>query len=370
MSDNRKRYRAIRMKLMQLHKYPTGRTAQRIAVLAGYISGIVASRKTHNREVAKHSGLSARVDSRIKRLERWYRNDAIGYEVEYLPYIQPLLENFARQPLVLAMDASGIGRNNMALMVHIIYEMRAIPLCWTVINQPKGHSPAETHIQLLESVRSILPESCEVVFLGDGEFDSVELQSYLRNLPNWDYVSRTAKNTQLWMDGEETSYAEEAALLSPGDCYSMPDVLFSRQTFGPVHAVIHWDEKYEEPLFLVTSLELAEEAAHYYRLRMRIETFFSDQKSRGFGLDKSHITDPIRLFRLLIPACLAYIWMIYLGVQSHLRDIVPIIHRADRCDLSLFQLGLDYLHHLIEEDLPIDVSFSLPVQFLYQKCVR
>ena len=62
--------------------------------------------------------------------------------------------------------------------------------------------------------------------------------------------------------------------------------------------------------------------------------------------------------------------MIYLCVQSHLRDMVPIIHRADSCDLSLFQLGLDYLHHLLEEGLPIDVRFSLPIQFLYQKCVR
>jgi len=109
------------MKLMQLHGYPTGRVAQRLAVLAGYISGIVASRKTHHWEVAKHSGLTARVESRIKRLERWYRNDAVGFEVEYLPYIQPLVQGLAGQPLALAMDASGVGRNCMALMVHLIY---------------------------------------------------------------------------------------------------------------------------------------------------------------------------------------------------------------------------------------------------------
>jgi hypothetical protein len=48
---------------------------------------------------------------------------------------------------------------------------------------------------------------------------------------------------------------------------------------------------------------------------MRIETFFSDQKSRGFQLDKSHISQPQRLARLLIATCLAYIWMVYLGVR-------------------------------------------------------
>jgi len=370
MSDNRKRYRAIHMKLMQLHNYPAGRVAQRIAVLAGYISGIVGSRKTHNREVAKQSGLRATVESRIKRIGRWYQNEGVGYEVEYLPYVRPLLEELAHYPLALAMDATGVGRNCMALMVHVIYERRAIPIGWTVIGQPKGHSPAEVHIQLLEQVRAILPDTCEVVFLGDGEFDSVELQTYLRDLPNWDYVSRTAKSTQLEVEGEITSYAEQGAYLEPGICLSLPDVLFSQQAFGPVHAVFHWGKQYEEPLYLVTSFELAKEACHWYSLRMRIETFFSDQKSRGFGLDKSHISEPARLSRLLIAACLAYIWIIYLGVQSHVRDMVPILHRADRCDLSLFQLGLDYLHYFIEEELDIEVSFSLPTLFLYQKCVR
>jgi hypothetical protein len=41
-----------------------------------------------------------------------------------------------------------------------------------------------------------LPEEVSVVFLGDGEYDSVELQSYLAGL-RWDYVCRTAKSTLL-----------------------------------------------------------------------------------------------------------------------------------------------------------------------------
>jgi hypothetical protein len=42
-----------------------------------------------------------------------------------------------------------------------------------------------------------------------------------------------------------------------------------------------------------------------YRKRAHIETFFSDQKSRGFHIHKSHLRDPARLSRLLIAACLA-----------------------------------------------------------------
>ncbi|MCP4598923.1 MAG: hypothetical protein GY847_00005 [Proteobacteria bacterium] len=60
-----------------------------------------------------------------------------------------------------------------------------------------------------------------------------------------------------------------------------------------------------------------------------------------------------RLARLLIAACLAYIWIIYLGVTAKQDDWVKIIHRPDRCDLSLFQLGLSLLDHFIDEHIPV-----------------
>jgi len=79
-------------------------------------------------------------------------------------------------------------------------------------------------------------------------------------------------------------------------------------------------------------MEAAEEACRYYQKRFRIETFFSDQKSRGFHIHKSHISDPQRLSRLWIAACLAYIWIIYLGSLCEKDGWLTIIHRKDRCD--------------------------------------
>lgn len=75
-----------------------------------------------------------------------------------------------------------------------------------------------------------------------------------------------------------------------------------------------WEVAYEAPLYLVTNIELGEEALFYYRKRYGIETFFSDQKSRGLHLANSHLRDPKRLERLLIASCLGYIWMVCLGV--------------------------------------------------------
>jgi hypothetical protein len=64
----------------------------------------------------------------------------------------------------------------------------------------------------------------------------------------------------------------------------------------------------------------------------------------------------------MIAACLAYIWIVYLGVQATQKNFLPLIHRTDRCDLSLFQLGLCLLEYLLDFDQPIPVSFlDLPL---------
>jgi hypothetical protein len=50
----------------------------------------------------------------------------------------------------------------------------------------------------------------------------------------------------------------------------------------------------------VVYMSFGYQACKYYRRRFQIEAFFSDQKSRGFHLHKSHLADPTRLSRLLL----------------------------------------------------------------------
>ena len=62
----------------------------------------------------------------------------------------------------------------------------------------------------------------------------------------------------------------------------------------------------------------------------------------------------------MIAACLAYIWIIYLGAIAQQHGWIAIIHRTHRCDLSLFQLGLILLDHFLDEQLSIPVAFEMP----------
>jgi hypothetical protein len=126
---------------------------------------------------------------------------------------------------------------------------------------------------------------------------------------------------------------------------------------GPVMVLCCWAKGEADPLYLVSNLSLAEEAIKFYKQRFRIETFFSDQQSRGFNIQKSHIENCQRLSRLLIASCLAYIWIIYLGSLCKTGGWQSIIHRKSRCDFSLFQLGYRLLEYFLNEILPIPVQF-------------
>ena len=151
-----------------------------------------------------------------------------------------------------------------------------------------------------------------------------------------------------------------------GTCTAAHDALFTAEEFGPVLAIAWWGQSYKDPIFLISNCASIQLACHYYRRRFRLETLFSDKKSRGFHIEKSHLSDPARLSRLLLATSLAYIWLIHLGMMvfqdESKRSLVDRTHRTDK---SLFRLGLDWVKYSMTHDLDILVAFHLfgqPVQ--------
>jgi hypothetical protein len=331
-----------------------------LTTLAALISGIVASKSTQLPQIATKVPDGTKPESRVKRCARWLDNERILEELYFLPYAEILLRHLAFETLVLVMDGSVVGRGCVALMIHVIYKGRALPLAWRVRQGPKGHFPEELHIALVELIGACLPEGSRVVLLGDGEFDGTTLQETL-NEAGWFYACRTAQSTVATWEGETFRLDTLGACSKPGTLIELKKVQITRDAYGPVMVLSCWAKGYQEPLYLVSNMDAAEEACRYYQKRFRIETFFSDQKSRGFHIHRSHISDPQRLSRLLIAACLAYIWIVYLGSLGEKDGWRSVIHRKSRCDLSLFQLGLRVLEHFLNEDLSIPVGFHVVI---------
>ena len=195
------------------------------------------------------------------------------------------------------MDGSVVGRGCLALMLHVVSKGRALPLAWRGRQSPKGHGPEELHIALVDLMRMVIPAGAKVVFLGDGEFDGTAVQDTLSEV-GWSYVCRTAMSTTATWEGAPFRLDALGACLQPGRLIELQEVYVTREMYGPIMVLCCWAKGYQAPLYLVSNLATAEEACRLYQKRFRIETFFSDQKSRGFHIHQSHISDPQRLSRL------------------------------------------------------------------------
>ena len=352
MTDRHRVYTKVLKTLKhQLKMYRQGH----VVTLAMMITGIVMSRKAQLAVMSGEVPTDAKEKSTEMRMRRWVKHEKIDVEVTYMPFARQILAALASAPLILAMDGSTIGRGCMVLMVGVIYRKRALPLAWVVYKGKKGHAPATRHVEVLRKVVPLIPEGAEVVLLGDGEYDSTEMVEWVQTQTDWSFALRTASDIQV----QQGQTWREVATFSKrkGSLVTAYQVAFTKTAALSLNLVAWWGTTYEDPIYLITNLPNGSRACWFYKRRFRIETFFSDQKSRGFHIHKSHLSDPIRISRLLIAACLAYIWMICFGLFVVAKGKTGIIDRTDRVDKSLFRLGLDWLKHMLKRGSSFDVYF-------------
>ena len=92
MSDNLRRYRAIRNALMQAYPTsPTGHFARHLQTLAALMSGIVGGKSTQLPHIATKVPEGSKPESRVKRFTRWLDNARIVEEMDFVPYAAILL---------------------------------------------------------------------------------------------------------------------------------------------------------------------------------------------------------------------------------------------------------------------------------------
>ena len=249
--------------------------------------------------------------------------------------------------MVFSIDGSTAGQGCMVLMFSVIYKKRAIPVIWHVVKSKKGHLPEASHRDLLKRLAEVVPSNCRITIVGDGEYDGCDWQADILEY-GWNYVLRTGVGRLI-----ETEPGEEVKLgtMTPAagqTSFMLYEVAFTNKKYGPVNVLIQHEKGYKNPIYLLTNLEFPGQISQLYKKRFKIETFFSDQKSRGFNIHRSKITKPERLAKLLIATCLAYIFCILAGVKCLQSKLYPNVHRTDRCDLSLFSLGKRFIEVLVD----------------------
>ena len=123
------------------------RPEQRITQVRNFvllIYGIYQSRSVYLSRIASKVPGRAKLQSIVKRLERFLGNPAIRLRDWYKPVAQQwLAEQLASLGEIhLIVDGTKVGFGHQLLMVSLAYHKRAIPFAWTWVRHVRGHSQA------------------------------------------------------------------------------------------------------------------------------------------------------------------------------------------------------------------------------------
>ena len=264
-------------------------------------------------------------ESRIKQAKRWLSSKWTDWDTFYAPYIKPLLKKLAKKgEIIIIIDGSETAGDCVTLMISVLWRGYAVPLTWITRKGKKGHFPEDMHLELVRFAKDILPPDCRIVLLGDGEFDGLRLRTRCREY-RWEFVLRTSKDRIIDCGGEKARF--DSLCPDPNS-----DFVFVEKAVDGDNAVMHHDKTCQDPIFLLTDMELGQMACAYYKRRFKIEMLFKHMKSHGFNLQKSKVCSAHRVSNLIIIVALAFLLTFCAGLwlKTQSKEVLSKITRPDR----------------------------------------
>jgi hypothetical protein len=355
MSANLKKYDRFIARCRQL--LPQERIT-RLRNLALMVVSLLASTDCHLSSLAEVIPLEATDLSIEQRLRRWLKNQRINVTEWYMPFVKAALQIYQPAVVYVIMDTTQYGPACRALVVGIAYTGQIIPIDWRVVKGKKGHTDAKLQNELLTEIRPYLPPSRSVVLVADSEFSAVELLKPITDW-GWQYIIRVKSSTLIHRLGEPMQpLAQEP--LHVGQTRVWRRVYWTlKHYFGPLMVIGTWQPGEDVPLYVITNTDNPQAALLVYSWRFWIEPLFGDFKGRGFRLGLTRLRDPERLSRLLLVACIAFLWTLSVGSHIFHTPRQHWVDRANRNDRSFFQLGYRYLKRLLKLDQPLWITFQI-----------
>ena len=308
-----------------------------------------------------HSGpLAASVPSQAKpassrrRWERLLANDALDGSATLLQLSESVLKNLPaagqRPKVLLVLDETPNGEGLRSLRLGLAYRKRLLNLA--AYCYPTGQLPCAMPrliCRMIKEIAQLLPPDAIVTFLCDRglAWPSV-MDEVCRH--GWDHVLRLQRTTRVKTPDGKVVAAGSLVKRAGAKPWQGRAVIFKKAGWREAYVTVVWDKRAKEPWILAArsdSNKRGLRAACAYAKRNWCEQTFRDEKSHGFHWHESHVTDATRAMKLVLVMTLATLLSISLGTwlikAGHRRDLDP--HHFRR--LSVFQLGMRWLQHLL-----------------------
>jgi len=356
MSTNRL-YDSWFERIRQLYPYER---ITRLRNLVWLMLGIFQSRSVHLSKIASKIPGCATQPSLTRRLSRFLDNAAVRVRKWYEPVARNLLQAMVSTvgEVRLIADGSKVGFQHQLLIVALAYRRRAIPIAWTWVHWVKGHCSAHKQLALLAYVHALLPPGASVLLVGDSEFGAVEVMRQAEAW-QWRYILRQKANNEVKIGDADWCHFGDCVARAGQSIWLGRGLLTAKHAHS-VHLLAHWQAGEDEPWLLAANLPAQQPTLQAYRRRMWIEEMFGDLKGNGFDLERTHLIHFARLSRLTLAVALLYVWCIATGAHDTRDGLRRLVDRADRRDLSIFQIGLRLIDRRITNEQSVSIRL-IPV---------
>lgn len=366
---NRQLFLHVRDLLHGLHKEPENHV---LVTLALMVSGLILGRHVQLWELAVWVPVPIQLTSAVRRFERFVANPDVNVAVLFEPFVLAMRASLGHETVYLILDCTQVGPRCRTLMAALAYHGTVLPIAWQSISGRKGHVTGAFQKALLVRIQPYFKAHQRVVVLGDAEYCNETLIAWLQDTAGWDFVFHV-RTRCLVRTTDDPAWQPIAELVETSDLRSGGVQHWEQICFTQEHCragltlTIHWDPDETEPLCLISNLAASEQPQLVYERRFWIETLFGSCKSRGFGLARTHLTNPEHIDRLILAIAIAACMTLGLGTHLVLSKKTHLVDRTDRRDLSLFQLGWRWLHRLLALDWLLEFKMVFSWRFTLPK---
>lgn len=349
-------YSIWRQRILQLR--PAERIT-RVSTLAWLITAIFHGRSVQLSPIATKIPARVNLLSVVRRLSRFLDNPAVRVREWYEPMARDWLASAAQTlgEIRLIADGTKVGCGHQLLIICLAFRHRAIPIAWTWVKSSKGHSSACKQLALLDYVHRLIPKGTPVSVVGDSEFGAVEVMRQLKRW-HWHYALRQKANNQIRRTGQGWQNFGEV-LSHPGQSVWLGRGRLTLKYAYATNLLAHWELGEEEPWLLATDLPDRATTLRVYGRRMWVEEMFGDLKGKGFDLESTHLHTTDRLSRLTLAVTLLYTWLMDIGGKIIKNGQRAWVDRAERRDLSVFQIGFRSIDRRLINGLPIKFDCAI-----------
>jgi hypothetical protein len=345
--------------------------------LASLVTGVVNEQEATLARASVGMPGPAQNRSKERRAQRLLANARLDVPRAQRRLLARVLARCAGQ-LDVALDAT-TTRGTTSLVLAVCWHGRALPLLWRTWRSSEPGQDWKGAIRAMATeLAAGLPDGVTVVLLADRGLTGEPL-TRLAAVVKWHYLLRAQRQTEIQQpDGTVCSLA--ALVPKPGSRQCLTGVRIyaprrrrsrrQRARGGggwerawrrglQTNIVAVWRRREEEAWLLVTDLPATLARCTEYRRRTWEEQLFRDLKSWGWGWQRSHVSQPQRVERLLLVLALATFWVFCVAQRVLKGGHRPLLEPRSRRLYSYFQLGLRYIHRRLANDEPVPVLFHL-----------